>query len=129
PVSLSSACVGVGLAPDQEDLAIVRAATLCLINRERAANGESPLRLNGDLQAAAQSHSEDMAIVGYFEHSGPEGDTVLDRLRSFGYIDRGTIAYEVGENIAWGSYEDATPASIVAAWMESPGHRANILNP
>jgi len=121
--------VGVGLRPDQEDLASVGAATLCLINRERAANGEGPLRVNADLQAAAQSHSESMAMVGYFEHSGPEGGTVLDRLRTFGYIDRGTIAYEVGENIAWGSFEDATPASIVAAWMESPGHRANILNP
>lgn len=125
----SSACTGAGLEPGQEDLAGVRAATLCLINRERAAQGEAPLQANGDLQRAAQSHAESMASGEYFEHSGPGGTSVLERLKSFGYIDNAALAYEIGENIAWGSMSDATPAAIVAAWMASPGHRANILNP
>lgn len=107
----------------------VRAATLCLINRERAAQGESPLALNGDLQDAAQGHAESMAVAGYFEHTAPNGSSVLERLRNAGYLDSGAQAYEIGENIAWGSLQDATPDAIVAAWMASPGHRANILNP
>ena len=113
--------------PNEEDLVVVRVATLCLINRERAAHGESPLVLNQDLQDAAQAHSESMAAGEYFEHTSPSGDTVLDRLRQAGYIS-GEMAYEVGENIAYGSLQDATPTAIVAAWMASPGHRENILN-
>lgn len=111
-----------------ENLTIVRAATLCLINRERAAQGEGLLREDTELQTAAQWHSESMASGGYFEHTGPAGDGVLERLERVGYIGPDTLAYEIGENIAWGSLSDATPASIVAAWMASPGHRANILN-
>ena len=125
----SAACSGAGLIPNQEDLANARAATLCLINRERAAQGELPLALEEDLQQTAQGHSEGMASAGYFEHTAPGGNTVLERLKAAGYINGATTAYEIGENIAWGSGRDATPASIVAAWMASPGHRANILNP
>lgn len=49
-------------------------------------------------------------------------------MRESGYLSSSTPGYEVGENIAWGSYADATPAAIVAAWMASPPHRANILD-
>lgn len=124
----SSTCVGTGLTPTEEDLVTVRVATLCLINRERAATGETALRLNEDLQDAAQGHAESMALGDYFEHTGPDGDGVLERLEAAGYISGSEMAYEVGENIAYGSLQDATPAAIVAAWMASPGHRANILN-
>lgn len=124
----SATCVGAALTPTQGNLATVRNATLCLINREREAYGESPLEFNEALQYAAQGHSESMALADYFEHTSPGGDTVLERLRDAGYIGEGEIAYEVGENIAYGSMLDATPAAIVAAWMASPGHRANILN-
>ena len=50
-------------------------------------------------------------------------------MRESGYLTASTDGYEVGENIAWGSYDLSTPASIVAAWMASPPHRANILRP
>jgi uncharacterized protein YkwD len=122
-------CSGAGLTPSREDVATVRAATLCLINRERAGAGEGALQLNPDLQTAAQEHAESMADGGYFEHDGPGGSTVLERLQDSGYIYSSAISYEIGENIAWGSMQDSTPAAIVAAWMASPGHRANILNP
>jgi uncharacterized protein YkwD len=101
---------------------------LCLINRERSAHGEPALRPNADMEAAAQGHAESMAGGGYFEHTGPGGATVLERLEASGYLDSSATSYEVGENIAWGSLQDASPAAIVAAWMASPGHRANILN-
>ncbi len=125
----ASTCTGTGIMPDAGNLAAVRAATLCLIDRERTAQSEAPLQANADLEKAAQGHAESMATSGYFEHTGPGGNSVLERLEQAGYIDSSSSAYEIGENIAWGSLQDATPASVVAAWMASPGHRANILNP
>jgi uncharacterized protein YkwD len=124
-----TACVGAEIMPAADNLAAARAATLCLIDRERAVQGEAPLQANADLERAAQGHAESMATAGYFEHTGPGGNSVLERFEQAGYIEGSSTAYEIGENIAWGSLQDATPASVVAAWMASPGHRANILNP
>jgi len=121
-------CRDAAMAPSTYDVAQVRAATLCLVNRERAAHGERPLRWNDRLVAAAQSHTESMAFDGYFNHVGPAGETPLSRMRRVGYIYSSHIGFEVGENIAWGSLWLGTPNSVVAAWMASPGHRANILD-
>ena len=122
-----AACEGAGLQPTEADLAVVRAATLCLVNRERDSHGQGPLATNSDLQNAAQGHSESMASGAYFEHTGP-GGSFLERIRESGYLPGPNALYSVGENIAYGSLRDATPEAIVAAWMASPGHRANILN-
>src|SRR5262249_30552434 len=65
---------------------------------------------------------------GYFAHVGPRGDTPLRRMRSVGLISRQRAVYHIGENIGWGTLWLATPRAIVAAWMASPGHRANILD-
>jgi uncharacterized protein YkwD len=121
-------CAHAGLAPTASDLGTIRAATLCLINRERRAAGERPLRPNARLRRAAQAHSRSMAFEDYFEHVGPGGVTPLARLRAVGYISSSRASYEVGENIAWGTLYLATPRAIVAAWMASPAHRANILD-
>jgi hypothetical protein len=107
----------------------VRAATLCLVNRQRLIRGERPLELNARLQRTAQGHSQDMARRDYFEHSYGPRDTLLRRMRAAGYIYSSRIGYEVGENIGWGTLWLATPRAMVAAWMASPGHRANILDP
>jgi len=123
------ACRHAGLRPTRKNLRLIRAATLCLINRERAAHGERPLRPNARLRRAAQAHTASMAREDYFEHVGPRGQTPLARMRSVGYISSSRVGYEVGENIAWGTLWLATPRAIVAAWMASPGHRANILDP
>jgi uncharacterized protein YkwD len=69
-----------------------------------------------------------MAFGDYFEHVGPRGETPLGRMRAAGYIHRSQIGYEVGENIGCGTLWLATPRAIVAAWMASPGHRAEILD-
>jgi uncharacterized protein YkwD len=118
----------VNSRPGPDDLESVRAATLCLVNRERIAHGESALQPNGRLQQAAQSHTEDMAFGDYFEHVGPKGDTPLGRMRSAGYVYSDRVGYAIGENIGWGTLWLATPRAIVAAWMASPDHRANILD-
>lgn len=122
-------CADTDLRPSRSDIERVRAATLCLVNRERKARGEVPLQLNGRLQQAAQGHTESMAFRDYFEHVGPGGDTPLSRMRAVRYIYSSQIGFEVGENIGWGTLWQGTPREIVAAWMASPGHRANILDP
>jgi len=131
PQSSHRACVNTRLRPTPANTALIRAATLCLINRERAAHGERALRPNRRLRRAAQAHSQSMALGDYFEHDGaggPGGGTPLARLRNAGYISSSRVGYEVGENIAWGTLYLATPRAIVASWMASPGHRANILD-
>jgi len=120
-------CIGSRLRPHPGDLTRIRAATLCLINRERVRHGEAPLRLNRHLALAAQRHSASMARFRYFAHAGPAGETPLARIRAAGYLGRART-YAVGENIAWGTLRLSTPQAIVAAWMASPGHRANILD-
>jgi uncharacterized protein YkwD len=122
-------CADTDLAPSTWDAERIRAAVICLVNRERAAHGESALQPNTRLQLSAQSHTESMAFGNYFEHVGPGGDTPVDRMRTSGYIYSSQIGYEVAENLAWGTQAQGTPRAIVASWMASAGHRANILDP
>lgn len=89
------------------------------MNRERAARGLAPLRLNARLNAAAQDRARDMFAKHYFEHVSPDG------IDPFSWVDREGYDYTViGENLATG-YGTAT--SVVDGWMDSPGHRENIL--
>ncbi len=69
-----------------------------------------------------------MIAEGFFGHYGPGGQTPADRLREAGWIRSGSVGYSIGENIAWGTGRFASPQAIVAAWMSSPPHRANILD-
>jgi uncharacterized protein YkwD len=126
--NIPSSCPGADLRPTEQDLGRVRAAILCLVNRERAGQGERPLAPNKRLEQAAQGHTKGMAYGDYFEHVGPRGETPVSRMRAVGYISSAHVSYEVGENIGWGTLWEATPRAIVAAWMASPGHRANILD-
>lgn len=124
----NGACANAQLQPTPTNLALVRAATMCLVNRERTSRGEAPLHFNADLQRSAQAHSSDMASADYFAHESLSGETPLARMRESGYIFSSHIGYAVGENIAWATLWMAAPKAIVAGWMASPGHRANILD-
>lgn len=119
------ACGPVDGAPQEIGVAAAGQTTLCLLNRQRAQHGLPPLRENGILDATSQQHSDEMVRLDYFEHDAPDGRSVEDRLRAAGY-SRGANA-SAGENIAYGAGKLATPAEIVAAWMRSPPHRADIL--
>jgi uncharacterized protein YkwD len=119
-------CPGADLRPTEKDLGRIRAVTVCLVNQQRAAQGERPLAPNERLEQAAQAHTESMAIGDYLEHDGPRGATPLSRMRAC--LSKPLIGHEVGENIGWGTLWEATPSAIVAAWMASPRHRANILD-
>jgi len=94
---------------------------LYLTNLERRTEGLPPLKGESHLEAAAQAHAEDMAILDYFDHQSLDGRSPWDRLEEAGYV-----FHAAGENIAAGQ---STPEDVVDGWMNSPGHRANILNP
>jgi uncharacterized protein YkwD len=128
PIPQNGVCPNTQMRPSGADLELIRTATLCLINRERLSHGEGALRPDAQLQAAAQGHSQDMAAGDYFDHDGPGGSTPLSRMRAAGYIFSSHIGYAVGENIAWATLGLSTPQAIVSGWMNSSGHRANILD-
>jgi uncharacterized protein YkwD len=124
---LATPCQNTELTPTAENIQLVRAAVLCLINRKRAENSESPLQANAQLEEAAEGHCQELIADDYFAHVSPSGETPVDRIRGTGYIPSASDGYVIGENLAWGTYQLATPQSIVAAWYASPGHLANIL--
>ncbi|KIF67773.1 SCP-like extracellular [Streptomyces sp. AcH 505] len=95
------------------------AAVLSLVNEERAKVGCSPVRADASLGTLAQNFSDDMAARGFFDHTDPDGDTPWDRADKAGVEGLG------GENIARGQ---ADAQAVMDAWMNSEGHRANILN-
>jgi uncharacterized protein YkwD len=108
-------------------LAKINDATLCLLNRERTSRGRRKLSVNGRLAAAARAHAVDMVKRHYFDHTAPGGVSFVRRIMRRDYAQPGD-GWRVGENLAWGSHDLATPRMIVRSWMNSPGHRANILN-
>ena len=124
---VASGCGGARMAPSSANLDAYRMALLCLINQRRTGRGLAQLALNPQLTAAAQHHSGEMVADGYFGHTSPSGETPAARVFGSGYTGP-RRTYELGENIAWGAgARQASPAAIVAAWMASPPHRANIL--
>lgn len=98
----------------------VTAQIVQLVNAERAKAGCQPLTLNAKLTKAAQEHSADMAAHQNMSHTGSDGSDPGTRITQAGYT---WSAY--GENVAYGY---STAAEVMAGWMSSPGHRANILN-
>jgi uncharacterized protein YkwD len=95
------------------------AQVLALVNQQRAQAGCQPLTTDPKLTELAQDFSAEMAARGFFDHTDPDGKTPWDRAAAFGITNLG------GENIAEGQ-PDAQ--SVMDAWMNSPGHRANILD-
>lgn len=105
-----------------------RKAVLCLVNRERHARGLKKLDRDRKLQRAAQRHNETMQNKACFSHECPGEASLTRRLQKVGWLGGGLSAWAYGENIAWGSGRYGTPRNIVQQWMNSSGHRANILS-
>jgi uncharacterized protein YkwD len=122
----SATCSKADSLPNQISSTTLRNNTLCLLNRERRSRGMRKLRLNKRLSRAARGHAVDMVREDYFAHDSRNGQSFVDRIRSAGYLSNAG-SWFVGENLAWGSGNRSTPRQIVRAWMNSPGHRANIL--
>ena len=127
PASASASCRDRYAHPSEVSNATVKRATLCLLNHRRRAHGRRALKPNRRLARAARRHARDMVERNYFSHTTPGGVSFVDRIMRQDYVNPGE-GWTLGENLAWGSYQLATPKSIVRSWMNSPGHRANILN-
>ena len=115
------------LVQPRSDIKLDSKATLTVLgtinqtNLQREQNNLPKLQINTKLIAAAESKVNDMFELQYFEHESPSGNGPGDLARNAGYE-----YLLVGENLALGNY--ASGAVLVEAWMNSPGHRANILN-
>ncbi|WP_344470151.1 CAP domain-containing protein [Nonomuraea monospora] len=103
----------VGTAEENEVVA--------LVNAERAKGGCSAVKHDPQLRAAAFGHSADMAAKNYFSHTSQDGRSFLDRIKAAGFTGGSGWA----ENIAKGQ---RTPAAVMQSWMNSSGHKANIMN-
>src|SRR5688572_1273100 len=112
--------------PASDDLRSAEAATFCLLNHERERHGRPRLARDERLDVASRRHSRDMARRDFFAHRGPDGSRPVQRMRAAGWPRARRLS---AENLAWGEGRASSPAEIVEGWMDSPGHRANILHP
>jgi uncharacterized protein YkwD len=122
----SKECENADLVPSAENLEEIRAAIVCLHNQVRAEHGLPGLRGNTRLRRAAEGHSADMVSAKFFDHTTPRGVTMVDRILRARYV-RANQGWLLGENLEWGTGRLATPQGAIDAWMDSPGHRANLL--
>jgi uncharacterized protein YkwD len=127
-VGAGASCADQELAPTPASLPAMAASQLCLLNGVRADAGLPPLTLNAKLTAAATAYAQDLVAGGYFSHTGRDGSTIRTRLDAVGYLPD-DAGWAIGENLAWGTGPLAMPGSIMQAWMNSEGHRKNMLNP
>ena len=122
---VSAAC-GADVSRRPSELGLDRTCelTLCLLNEQRARRGLAALRSESRLQLAAQRYVADMVARRFFDHVDPGGLDPQDRILMAGYP--ATNAW-TGENLAYGTGPEGSPAEIVDRWMHSPGHKENIL--
>lgn len=106
--------------PTNDDIKAIENEVIRLTNIERSKNGLPALAQHWELSRVARYKSADMANKGYFSHESPTYGSPFTMMQNFG------IRFSsAGENIAYGQ---RTPQEVVTAWMNSPGHRANILS-
>jgi uncharacterized protein YkwD len=107
-------------------LSALESGVLARVNAVRRSHGLRGLRLSRGLSAAAAYHSRQMVLHGFFEHESRGGASFWKRVERF-YGSTGFRAWEVGENLAYGS-PDLGAAATARMWMNSPGHRDNLLS-
>jgi uncharacterized YkwD family protein/spore coat assembly protein SafA len=107
--------------PNLDEEKGVETAVLSIVNQERQKQGLKPLQMDWELQRVARTKACDMANKGYFSHQSPTYGSPFDMMKQFGITFR-----SAGENIAQGQ---RTPEEVMQSWMNSQGHRENILKP
>jgi uncharacterized protein YkwD len=128
PASVVRACPNADALPGTVPTRALGTATVCLVNRVRAGRGLARLRVNRHLNRFATAFTRRMVSRRFFSHDVPGGPSFSQRANSSAYA-RSAGRMTMGENLAWGTAELATPAAIVEAWLRSPGHRDNVLRP
>lgn len=114
--STSTSTAGTGPAP--VTASVPSGSFMSFLNDARAQNGLPPVSEDRRLSQAALRHAQDMEANGFFSHTGSNGSSFSDRAKAAGY------SCARNENLASGN---RTPQGVVTAWMNSPGHRANLL--
>jgi uncharacterized protein YkwD len=120
PVGSATLQPAVRLDPPRIQQSPTAQAVFDLVNSERAARGLAPMTYDTKLELAAQRHSEDQARSERMSHTGSDGSTMVQRIDRVGFAWR-----SAAENVAYG-YD--SPAAVMAGWMNSDGHRRNILS-
>lgn len=120
-------CPGASLEPAGARDRRAEAAVLCLINAEREQRDRRALRRSTALERAARHHAEAMVRHHFFSHTGRDGTRVRERVRPTGYL-AGARRWALGETLAWGTRGRSRPEAVVAAFMDSPPHRAVLLD-
>jgi uncharacterized YkwD family protein len=119
PAPAKASATQPAAAPTSSAVSAYEQKVVELTNQERAKNGLKPLALDTELSKVAREKSRDMQSKGYFSHTSPTYGSPFDMMKKFGITYR-----SAGENIAMGQ---RTPEEVVKAWMNSEGHRKNIL--
>lgn len=122
-------CRGADAIPSARDARLVRSATICLINVQRARHGLAPLRADHSLARMAKAFSRLMVREHFFDHDAPGLPFARRVLRNPFAGSRSIQSYSVGEDLGWATGALTTPRHQVASWMASPPHRRNILEP
>jgi uncharacterized protein YkwD len=120
-------CGNAHLRPTARNGGAIDKSILCLVDEIRGGHGLWPLRVNGALGSVAANQAWSMVSWDYYSDVRPSGQTPLSLVGVTSYPEH-TEGVSVGQNIGWGTGSFTTPAHIVAAWMASPPHRANILS-
>ena len=108
-------------------LTALESGVLGQLNDIRAQHGLVALKISAPLTASADQHSREMAADGYFAHNSNDGTSFWKRIQKW-YAGAGFGYWSVGENLLWSS-PDVDPQGALQLWMNSPEHRANILDP
>ena len=112
-------------AHSQRTMTSLESGVLAQLNAIRADHHLAPVKVSLKLTAAADAHSHEMGVDGYFEHTSHDGTSFWKRIDHW-YGAKGFGLWSVGENLLWSSPE-VDPAGALKLWMASPEHRANIL--
>jgi uncharacterized protein YkwD len=122
----ASSCAYANLRPSAAERSRVDAATLCLIDRVRAAHHLRPLRANSELQSVATTLVGGMVRRNYYNDNSPSGQSPGSLIATIPYGAH-AASLSTAQDLGWGTLSDATPAGMVRAWMSSPPHREIIL--
>jgi uncharacterized protein YkwD len=124
----SADCPGADAQPGAIGVNDYATSLLCVVNEQRRHFGRHDLAPQRNLRRAASRHASEMVTGGYFAHTSPDGVTFVDRLARASFIPS-SGRWRAGENLAAGRGTEGTPAAIATAWMNSKGHRRNMLEP
>jgi len=131
---LALSCTVVGTAPASdatpattERLQALDGQILTRLNATRAAHGLRPLVVSSGLENAAVAHSRELIQAGVFQHDSPDGTSFVQRLKHF-YSPSGYSSWTAGENLLYNT-ADIDADTAIQAWLDSPPHRENMLNP